>query len=81
MDVRQLVASLVSSLAWPVAVVVIALLARPLLLQWLRPRPSASDVPAGIEESSAAFNAYLWVRHDVAHVFLTQHHHIGGLDR
>ena len=60
MDVRQLVESLVSSLAWPVAVIVIALLARPLLLQWLRPRPPASDAPSGIEESSAAFNAYLW---------------------
>lgn len=60
MDVRQLIESLVSSLAWPVAVVVIALLARPLLLQWLRPKPSVSDAPSGIEESSAAFNAYLW---------------------
>lgn len=60
MDVRQLVESLVSSLAWPVALVVIGLLARPLLLQWLRPRPPASDAPAGIEESSAAFNSYLW---------------------
>ncbi|MHB1510297.1 MAG: hypothetical protein ACYCST_13115 [Acidimicrobiales bacterium] len=60
MDTRQLIESLVSSLAWPVAVVVIALLARPLLLRWLRPRPPASDASSGIEESSAAFNAYLW---------------------
>lgn len=60
MDVHQLIESLVSSLAWPVAVVVIALLARPLLLQWLRPQPPASAPPAGIEESSAAFSVYLW---------------------
>ena len=60
MDVHQLIASLVSSLAWPVVVVVVALLARPLLLPWLRPRPSAGDAPQGIEEPSAAFNAYLW---------------------
>ena len=60
MDTRQLIESLVSSLAWPVAVVAIALLARPLLFQWLRPRPPATEAPAGIEEASAAFNAYLW---------------------
>ncbi len=60
MDTHQLIASLVSSLAWPVVVVVVALLARPLLLPWLRPRPSASDAPQGIDDPSAAFNAVLW---------------------
>lgn len=60
MDTRQLIELLVSSLAWPVVVVVVAVLARPLILQWMRQGPSASDAPVGMEEPSAAFNAYLW---------------------
>ena len=64
MDTRQLIESLVSSLAWPVAILVIALLFRPLLVQWLRPRkpePSAALVPlAEGQDPSAAFASMLW---------------------
>ncbi|MGH9091797.1 MAG: hypothetical protein ACRDZR_10545 [Acidimicrobiales bacterium] len=64
MDVRQLVESLVSSLAWPVAIVVVALLFRPLLVQRLRPRlsqPSAAlALPEEQQDPSAAFTALLW---------------------
>ena len=63
MDVRQIVESLVSSLAWPVAIVVIALSFRPLVVQWLRSRlePSAAIAPSEeAQNPSAAFSTLLW---------------------
>lgn len=64
MDARQLIESLVSSLAWPVAIVVIALSFRPLLVQWFRPRwPESSAALAPLAEPqdpSAAFASILW---------------------
>lgn len=62
MDTRQLIESLVSSLAWPVAFVVVALVFRPLVVQWLRSRTSdASAALAPLAENpSAAFSSLLW---------------------
>jgi hypothetical protein len=63
MDARQFVESLVSSLAWPVAIVVIALSFRPLVVQWLRSRrePSAAIAPpVEAQTPVAAFSSLLW---------------------
>jgi hypothetical protein len=63
MDARQFVESLVSSLAWPVAIVVIALSFRPLVVQWLRSRrePSAAIAPpVEAQNPVVAFSSLLW---------------------
>lgn len=61
MDVRPFVESLVSSLAWPAAIVVIGLLFRPLAIQWLETRaPEPSVALAPPQEPSAAFSSLLW---------------------
>jgi hypothetical protein len=48
-DTRQFIASLVSSLAWPVAFVVVALLFRDQLVRWLQSRRRAEVVPVPVE--------------------------------
>jgi len=55
-DMRQLIESLVSSLAWPVAAVAIAFVYRPLLVRWLRGRAAVS---ATEPEPSPSFSAFL----------------------
>jgi len=48
-DTRQFIASLVSSLAWPVAFVAVALLFRDQLIRWLQSRRRTEAVPVAIE--------------------------------
>lgn len=59
MSTRQLVESLVSSLAWPAAALVIALIYRPFLTRWFRERRSVAPELSGDPEPSPPFELVL----------------------